>query len=142
MRLVVVVRSVVVVRCVIVVRCVAVGRATLRLWRARLIRFWALAFSAIFCFCAREYLREETVAEKQVAQKKSANRDNIPAFTTRRNADMNKTRPKYENCTTRLPTAQPRLPLKIKPEASRTQPKTKKREYLLQTQIRTRKLPR
>jgi hypothetical protein len=43
---------------------------------------------------------------------------------------MDKTHPTYENCTARLPTAQPRLRLKIKAEASRTQPKTKKPEYI------------
>jgi len=47
---------------------VVVVLATLRLWRAWLMRFCALAFSAIFCFCVREYLREETVAAKELAQ--------------------------------------------------------------------------
>jgi hypothetical protein len=98
--------GVAVVRCVVVVRCtvVVVVLATLRLWRAWLMRFCALAFSATFCFCVREYLREETVAAKELAQKTSANRDNIMAFTTRRNPVIDKSHPKMK---TALPTRVP-----------------------------------
>jgi hypothetical protein len=52
--------------------------------------FCVPAFSAIFCFCVREYLREETVAAKEPAQKRSANVDTPTAFTTRRNPVIDK----------------------------------------------------
>jgi hypothetical protein len=54
------------------------------------MRFCALAFSAIFCFGVCEYLREETVAANDAAQKISANRDTITAFTVRRNPVIDK----------------------------------------------------
>jgi hypothetical protein len=94
------------------------------------MRFCALAFSAIFCFCVREYLREETVAANELAQKRSANRDTIIAFTAQRNPVMNKTRPKYENCTARLQTAQlPAPPEKPRGLPCTTQTKNESTSY-------------
>ena len=116
-------------------RCAVTVRATLRLCRAWLMRLCALAFSAIFCFCVCEYLREETVAANEAAQKTSANRDTTMAFAARRNPVIDKPARimKTALLDSRRRNCRLRLKITVQPRSPRAQYKRKTRAPLSNT---------